>query len=111
MKLVFALLLLSTQAMAEVVTCLDPKAPLTEYILTEKLWPVYELTIVVNKLDPASCRTRWGCDYIPTVVYSERMETLDYQGALVFKGKRTHIDMEDMDHARYTTNSTNDRFS
>lgn len=87
--------------------CVNPSEPKLSYNLKEVDSDHYNLIVTKSVLNPTSCGSRWGCDYETEVIYSDRLEALDVQGAMYFQSKRTSITMEDMDEVTYSYTAKN----
>lgn len=112
MKFIFAVLLMqsfSVYAFSKTsIVCEDPKNSKTTYLLEELDYDHYSFKVVSHEVvDPYSCRSRWGCDYVDKTVFYDKLNYTDVQGAMVFESKRTYLNMEDMDDVSYTYTSQN----
>lgn len=83
----------------ETIRCLNASEPGLSYVLTEIDYDHYDLKISKKELVLDSCRTRWGCDYKEEIILTDKLIMRDYQGAMVFKSRRSYINMEDFDNA------------
>lgn len=88
-------LLFSITAFAgETISCTNPLASDLTYTLKTVDYEHYDFIIKRLTLDPQSCRSRWGCDYIEEVIFTDKGQMTYVQGTAVFQSKRTYIMME-----------------
>ncbi len=100
--LLFMTLMLSFGAFAgETINCTNPAEANLSYTLKTSDYENYDFKISRQVLVPYSCRSRWGCDYEEKIIFMDKLILTDYQGAGVFKSKRTNITMENWDEANY----------
>jgi hypothetical protein len=105
--LLITLSLFSLNVLAEDIYCVNPNEPKLSYTLKSTDYVNYDLVVTKRVLVPMSCNSRWGCDYVDEVIYTDRLTFIDVQGTGVFESKRTNITMEDMDAVSYTYTAKN----
>lgn len=91
---------LSAQA-ADTYNCWDKADRSLSYSLESLDFDHYSFTVTRRILIPRTCGSRWGCEYEEQVITTDKLRMTDYQGAAVFKSKRTSILMEDMNEVSY----------
>ena len=94
--LAILILMFSANAHAnEAIICANPQEPQLTYVLTSAGLDKYEFSVKETVFDSRICGSRWGCDNVEKVLFTDEVELIDYQGALVFESRRTYIEIED----------------
>jgi hypothetical protein len=65
-------------------------------------FPDFKFFVTNSVKDPWSCRSRWGCDVTEEVIYQEDMKGVDWQGEMVYQGRRGKINFPSPDDVTYT---------
>ncbi len=101
MKLLMTLVLFMSFNIFADDRCVTPEFPHRTYLIKGH-FPDFKLVVTNSIKDPWSCRSRWGCDVTDEVIYQEDMKGTDWQGEMVYQGRRGQITFPSPDDVTYT---------